>query len=350
MINTARGRSVAGVEAILDGQKPCGNTFRLASRPLITAVLLATLTAGGQSAFGGADDSKSAVGSHQAPLADVHLHYVVAGHGPLLLVTSPGWGVGSLYLQRGLAPLEERFTLLYLDTRGSGGSTRPEDSEQMSTAVMADDIDRLRSYLGLDSINVLGHSNGSAIALDYAERYPQRASKVILIAPEVLDDRADDATQRLLTLWHDDPRYKNAIQALNDDSVDDSDEHFGTFLERILPLYLSDPDRYLPALEQTLKGTHLSSYASKAQTAADKLHPRSQSHDYVNIGAKVLIIQGTVDWACPVEVSERMHVAVPGSTLSLYANVGHLPWIEQPKRFFDEVALFLGGANLQSQH
>jgi pimeloyl-ACP methyl ester carboxylesterase len=207
MINTARGRSVAGLEAILDGQKPCGNTFRLASRPLITAVLLATLTAGGQSAFGGADDSKSAVGSHQAPLADVHLHYVVAGHGPLLLVTSPGWGVGSLYLQRGLAPLEERFTLLYLDTRGSGGSTRPEDSEEMSTAVMADDIDRLRSYLGLDSINVLGHSNGSAIALDYAERYPQRASKVILIAPEVLDDRADDATQRLLTLWHDDPRY-----------------------------------------------------------------------------------------------------------------------------------------------
>jgi hypothetical protein len=129
---------------------------------------------------------------------------------------------------------------------------------------------------------------------------------------------------------------------LHDDSADDSDEHFGTFLERILPLYFSDPDRYLPEFEQTLKGTHLSSYASKAQTAADKLHPRSQSHDYVNIRAKVLIIQGTVDWVCPVEVSERMHVAVPGSTLSLYANVGHLPWIEQPKRFFAEVALFLG--------
>jgi pimeloyl-ACP methyl ester carboxylesterase len=38
----------------------------------------------------------------------------------------------------------------------------------------------------------------------------------------------------------------------------------------------------------------------------------------------------------------------PGSTLSLYANVGHLPWIEQPKRFFAEVAQFLGEAHLQS--
>jgi proline iminopeptidase len=65
-----------------------------------------------------------------------------------------------------------------LDTRGSGGSTRPEDREQMSTAAMANDIDRLRSYLGLDSINLLGHSNGSAIALDYAERYPQRRRRL----------------------------------------------------------------------------------------------------------------------------------------------------------------------------
>ena len=348
MINTTRGRRVAAAQAILDEQKPRGDNFRLGY--FIAAVILATLIAGGRLAFGSADDSKLAVGPHDVQLADVRLHYIVAGHGPLLFVTSPGWGIGSLYLQKGLAPLEDRFTLLYLDTRGSGGSTRPEDSEQMSTAVMADDIDRLRSHLGLDAINLLGHSNGSAIALDYAERYSQRAKQVILIATEVLDDRAENATQRYLTLWHDDPKYKNAIQALKDDPADDSDEHFGAFLERILPLYFSDPDRYLPAFEQTLNGTHLSSYASKTQTAADKLHPRSQSHDYVNIRAKVLIIQGTVDWVCPVEVSERIHAAVPGSTLSLYANVGHLPWIEQPKRFFAEVTLFLGDENLQSQH
>ena len=102
MINTARGRSVAAVQAILDGQKPRGNTFRLASRHLITAVILATLTAGGQSVFGGADDSKSAVGSHEAPLPDVHLQHVVAGHGPLLLVTSPGWGLAHFIFREGL--------------------------------------------------------------------------------------------------------------------------------------------------------------------------------------------------------------------------------------------------------
>src|ERR1700733_2798705 len=215
MIKAAGKQRVVAVQAIPDRQDPRSGRFRLAARDLIAAVILATLSAGGQSAFGGAHDAKLAVGPHDPQLADVHLHYVVAGHGPLLLVTSPGWGIASLYLQRGLAPLEQQFTLLYVDTRGSGGSTRPENSEQMSTAVMADDIDRLRSYLGLDSINLLGHSNGGAIALDYAERYPQRAEKVVLVETEVLDDRAENATQRSLTLWHDDPKYKNAIQALN---------------------------------------------------------------------------------------------------------------------------------------
>jgi proline iminopeptidase len=74
------------------------------------------------------------------------------------------------------------------------------DSTQMSTAVMADDIDRLRSYLGLDSIYLMGHSHGGAIALDYAERYPQRVRKVVLIDAEVLDDQANSATDAFLRL------------------------------------------------------------------------------------------------------------------------------------------------------
>jgi proline iminopeptidase len=177
------------------------------------------------SAFGGDNEAKLTIGSHDVRFADVSLHFVVAGHGPLAIVTSPGWGIGSLYLQRGLAPLEQSFTLLYLDTRGSGESSRPADSKQMTVAAMADDIDRLRSYLGLAVINLVGHSNGAAIALDYAERYPQQVKKVVPIDAEVLDDRAESVTQRFLALWHDDPRFKHAVEAAADDPADDTDEH-----------------------------------------------------------------------------------------------------------------------------
>ena len=288
-----------------------------------------------------AQDSKMTIGPHDADLTDIRLRYVVAGHGPLVFVTSPGWGPGSLYLQKGLSTLEEQFTLLFLDTRGSGGSSRPTDSTKMSTAVMADDVDRLRNYLGVDSIILIGHSNGGAIALDYAERYPTRLRKLVLLDAEVLDDRAEKATGEFLRLWADDPRYKSAVQAIRDDPRLDTDEDFSKFLNTVLPLYVSDPDRYLMDFAKTFEGTHLTVYAAKAQETADKLSPRDQSKEYDKVRAKTLILSGTADWVCPTEVSERIHAGIRGSTLSLYANAGHFLWIEQPKRFFAELTSFL---------
>jgi proline iminopeptidase len=295
------------------------------------------------SAFADTSDQKLTVGSHDAKLADVSLHYEVTGQGPLVFVTSPGWGIGSLYLQRGLATLESSFTVIFVDTRGSGESSRPADNRQMSMATMADDIDRLRDYLGLDSINLIGHSNGGTIALDYAERYPQRLKKVVLIDTEVLDDRDNEATERYLTLWGNDPKFKSSVAALHHTlaTVYNTDEEFSTSLARILPLYFSDPDRYLATFEQQYAGSHLSSFARKYQRAADKIAPRYQAREYDRVRAKALIISGTIDFICPVEVSERMHQGIAGSELSLYANVGHFPYIEQPTRFFSEVSQFL---------
>ncbi len=309
---------------------------------IFRAITSALFLYAGLSSFAGAESSKLAPGPHDAPLADVSLHYTVAGQGPVVLAVSPGWGVGSLYMQKGFAPLEKDYTMVYIDTRGSGGSTHPADNSQMSAAVMADDLDRLRSYLGLDSIALMGHSNGGAIALDYAERYPTHIKKLILLDAQVYDDREREATKKFLTAWADDPRYKSAVASAAVDSPVTNAEEFDKMLESILPLYFSDPVRYLPAFTKTLEGTHLSVYAYNAQDKADQLHPRKQSLEYGNVQARTLIISGTVDWVCPYEVSQRMHAGIKGSQLSLYANTGHLTWIEQPERFFAEVSQFLG--------
>lgn len=256
-------------------------------------------------------------GLHDAQFTDIRLHYVAAGHGPLVFITSPGWGPGSLYLQKGLSPLEEQFTLLFLDTRGSGGSSRPTDSAKMSTAVMADDMDRLRDYLGIDSIMLMGHSHGGAIALDYAERYPTRLRKLVSLDAEELDDRADNATREFLRLWRDDPRYRSAIEAMNDSPPLDTDDNFSKLLETMLSLYFSDPDSYLSDFAKTSEGMYFSVYANNAQEAADKLSLRKQSKEHDKVRARTLILSGTVDWVCPSEVSERIHAGIRGSTLSL---------------------------------
>jgi pimeloyl-ACP methyl ester carboxylesterase len=79
----------------------------------------------------------------------------------------------------------------------------------------------------------------------------------------------------------------------------------------------------------------------KAYWAAISRRPPEQQKRYSAIQGKLLILNGTVDWVCTYEVAERLHHAVTGSVLELYANVGHFPYIEEPDRFFHEVTSFL---------
>jgi pimeloyl-ACP methyl ester carboxylesterase len=294
-------------------------------------------------ALAGATDARLARGAHDVDLGDVRLHYVVRGHGPLLFVASPGWGVGSDYLQVGLMPLERKMTLAYIDMRGSGGSTRPADRSQMSQSVMADDIDRLREQLGLESINLFGHSDGGTIAIEYAVRHPQHARKLLLVAPAVLGDRELPATNAFLKLWADDPQYRDAVQEVNSAKWGPNltDEEFRRSLLRMLPLYVSDPSRYAEGFARTLATTRLSAYAELAEGEARTRADRDQTRDVAAIRARTLILNGTVDWVCPYPAAQRLQAAIRNSELHLYANKGHMLWIEDAPRFFDDVRGFI---------
>src|ERR1700755_2541495 len=67
-------------------------------------------------------------GAHTVTLHGVDLHYQVSGNGPLLFIVSPGWGIGSGYLQRGFRFLQDHFRVVFVDTRGSGLSGLPSAS------------------------------------------------------------------------------------------------------------------------------------------------------------------------------------------------------------------------------
>jgi proline iminopeptidase len=287
--------------------------------------------------------SPLAIGAHDVDLGEVRLHYVVRGRGPLLFLVSPGWGIGSGYLQQTLAPLQKHLTLVFIDTRGSGGSTQPADRSRMSQSVMADDVDKLREQLGLESIDLFGHSDGGTIAIEYAVRHTEHLRKLLLIDPSVLGDRDRATTHAILQAWADDPQYHDAVQEANSESQtpDLTTEQFEHSLGRLLPLYVSDPSRYLAPLRRALATTHLSVYAQVNEDAAQVAAHRNQAKDLRQIRARTLIVNGTVDWICPYPTAQRLHTEIAGSQLSLYANVGHLPWIEQPRRFFDEIVEFV---------
>ena len=136
------------------------------------------------------------------PIRDVSLFVKVMGRGDPLLLMHGGPGLDHSTLSS-LEPLADRFTLIFYDHRCNGRSTGRVES--MTWENLTADADALRQTLGFDRWAVLGHSFGGTVALEYALRYPERLSHLLLLdscgdarwvqhnAPEILGKRGYSA-------------------------------------------------------------------------------------------------------------------------------------------------------------
>jgi proline iminopeptidase len=306
---------------------------------LIFAAMLGLLSSCvGQKSLSQAQN-KLATGEHSADLAGIHFWYRVAGHGPLLLVQAPGWGIGSGYLQNGLASLEETFTVVYYDPRGSGHSGRPNDPKLMSTDDMIEDLEGLRHYWGLDSLAVLGHSNGGAIALGYAIAHPGTVHQLILVGTCTEDYDFTAERQREIAARRDDPRFKDAIAAMTGGGDPKTDEEFDAFLKKIQPLFFYDPASAMPKFAKTDTGPLPSIWARHA-VATPGLPVTKQEGLLDRVKARTLVVVGHDDWICPVSAAQRLNKGIRNSRLVILEKSGHYPWIEAPQQFFAEVKQF----------
>ena len=214
-------------------------------------------------------------GQYAASLNGVELGYTVTGKGPPLLVVAPGWGIGSRYLQHGLAPLAVRFTTIFVDPRGSGRSGRPADNAAMSSAAMAEDIHALTQHLKLAPVDLIAHSNGGAIALAFAANHPEACGKLALVDSQLMGFTASEATGKILARAKDDPRYRSAVRMAGS-PLPQTDDAFTAHLKNLLPLYFHHPQQMLPRFLQTVDGL-VSAKSFHAQADADRTaHIRSK--------------------------------------------------------------------------
>ena len=99
----------------------------------------------------------------------VKIRFEVMGTGPPLLVCHGGPSSVCDTLISDLAGLSPYFTLVFHDYRGSGqSSTAPGDTYTFPR--LADDLEELRRHLKLGSVQVLAHSMGGLVAMEFALR------------------------------------------------------------------------------------------------------------------------------------------------------------------------------------
>jgi pimeloyl-ACP methyl ester carboxylesterase len=112
-------------------------------------------------------------------IRDVSLFVKVMGQGYPLVLMHGGPSLDHTTLLP-LEPLADQFTLVFYDHRCNGRSDGA-DVTSMTLENLTSDAEALRQALGFDQWAVLGHSFGGNVALEYALRFPQSLSHLILM-------------------------------------------------------------------------------------------------------------------------------------------------------------------------
>lgn len=274
-------------------------------------------------------------GEHYAPVNGVKIHYYVAGHGPVCLVTTPGWGPAIELYRKSLKPLEKYFTMVWYDSRFSGKSTAPADTTKFGDKDLREDMDALRLYLKQDKVWIMGHSGGGHQVFDYGIYHNDKLNGIIAIASIVGFDSVRTAQYRkLMTSRKSKPYYEkvNAVYSGKDKIKRGADEK----LRLTMPFYFHDGEKAarVEALGGLQINDKLDEYSGHSDFMSGYLFPELHK-----ITVPTLIIAGDDDFICDnVSQSARAHANIVSSDLIVIKDSGHFPWIEQPKQFFSEVS------------
>ncbi|KAJ5508158.1 hypothetical protein N7527_010301 [Penicillium freii] len=301
----------------------------------------------------------SGIHTFNVPAKELIFEYVV--HRPstenedphnLIVVQPPGWGLGSQYLENGLQGLwrpqdhtsatnTNGYTVVFFHSRGTDRSSRPLASQMSSMPDLASDLEDLRQHLHLEQYPVLlGHSNGGAIALGYAEMYPGRVSKLVLLDHQLVGFQ----DKRLLRLeaTRIDPRYQEAWDSVMNRQTR-SDEEFTESVRDIWPLYFFDPKQCVPELLRDIGDRQLSVWCYHAQGRCDKelLEPMQMVERLGDVQAETLIIFGREDMICGIGIAERTAKDIRNARVITYSECGHFPWIERRERTISDIRKFI---------
>jgi proline iminopeptidase len=256
---------------------------------------------------------------------------------PVLIAHHGAPGLGSRAEPKAsFGALADTYRVIVFDARGSGASS---DTPPYSHEQWAADIDALRAWAGAGKIIMAGGSYGGFLSLEYALRYPDRVSALVLRDTAAADRFRGQARRRAL-----ETDRTTIDMELFDRSfagqVRDNDD-FRACWRAILPLYDYDYD---PAKTDERADATTYHYATHNYAFGINLPGYDVTEKLSRISCPTLITVGRHDWITPVEASEELARHIPGAELIVFEKSGHSPQIEEREAWLSAVRQFLAGA------
>lgn len=278
-------------------------------------------------------------GEATVKLGEVELFVVTRGRGtPVVLLGGPWFG------QTYLGPLADGFsgefeTIAY-DPRGSGRS-HPVSPPEITLAAHLKDLEGLRQALGIDRINLIGHSFGALVVLLFAARHPERTGALVLshpgppFAPEMRKQLhhafVDNQTET-------DKKAMEAIAASAAFQAVEPEAH-ESFFKAMYSAFFRDRS-LLAQLD----------FGFTAATAAHALGAEEQLTEEIlalgpasllsSVRSPTLVIHAEHD-LIPLAFSTFLAAEIENAQLVVLEGVGHFSYLEDPARFNSAVIPFL---------
>ena len=267
----------------------------------------------------------------------------IIGTGPPVFWFEGGPGLPARLSRPEAELLSDHFSVYLIDPHGSGGSTPPSDPSQYGHVGHARFYEEVRNALGVGRVTIAGISFGGSVALTYTALYPDLTVRCIAVSAggvgaDVDEGDAAAEMERMLTRhtgaeWYPEARklwdeWTDRVLAATD--AVEVKEMFG----KVFPLYCAHPDR--PDVRARLEWARgqLDIDLGAAKVWEGGLY---QTFDLRPLLSKVtrptLVVCGELDLICGPAQARQIAAGVPGATLVVIPNCGHIPGWEAPHEF-----------------
>lgn len=268
-----------------------------------------------------------------------HLAYADYGQG-WPLVCLPGGPLQAAAYLGDLGRLPRYCRLILPDLRGTK-STRPapHPTSHRPERLVAD-LETLRAHMGLDRMNLLGHSAGTTLALRYAMTHPDHVHSLTLVAPSLVAPSVHvTAAEREAAANHrsHEPWFTSAFAALTRRMA--GTEQPGDD-EAIVPFLYGRWDRTAQA-HHAAKAHQVDEQVAAEYARMDDLDAQAVAQALTSRPRPVLIIAGEVDVNSPPTAVARLAQLLPEPRLVVQPKTGHFPWLDDPTTFTGEIARFM---------
>ena len=279
------------------------------------------------------------------------LWYHIEGEGSPLLLIPGGPGASHTYLWPHFNSLAADFRVIYFDPYGRGRSERAANQSEYTFAREVKEIEALRLALGLETINIYGHSYGGLVAQGYAEKYEPSLDHLFLANAFPSGEMWQNGLDRLnFELQNQMPELWDGLQSLRSKGHLSCDAEYQKALAA-MPLalaYLYDPSN-ADHFDDGAVDINVDVYCQLAGPDSEiVLGEELASLDFrpwlKRTRVPTLILAGRFDRIASPKLVLPFKTFMPHATLTMFERSGHSPFAEEPEAHAAAIRTFVKAA------